>query len=53
MPIIVHAIEETVRRIGAQRYDQRNGRDQRDQAITTKTGAQDKGPSGDGTTSVA
>jgi hypothetical protein len=32
-----------VRRIGAQRYDQRNGRDERDQTITAETRAQEEG----------
>jgi len=41
MSVLVHAIEEAVRRIGAQRYDQRDGRDERDQAIATETRAQD------------
>jgi len=41
MPVLVHAIEEAVRRIGAQRYDQRDGRDERDQAIATETRAQE------------
>jgi hypothetical protein len=40
MSVFVHAIEEAVRRIGAQRYDQRDGRDERDQPIATETGAQ-------------
>jgi len=45
MPVLVHAIEEAVRRIGAQRYDQRDGRDERDQAIATERRAQEtKGP---------
>jgi hypothetical protein len=43
MPVIVHAIDEAVRRIGAERYDQRNGRDKRDETITAKTRAQDEG----------
>jgi hypothetical protein len=43
MPIVVHAIDEAVRRIGGQRYDQRDGRDKRDQTIAAKTRAQDEG----------
>jgi len=42
MPVVVHAIEEAVRRIGAQRDDQRDGRDDCDQTIATKTRAQDE-----------
>ncbi len=41
MSVLVHAIEEAVRRIGAQRYDQRDGRDERDQTIATETRAQE------------
>jgi hypothetical protein len=41
VPVSVHAIEEAVRRIGAQRYDQRDGRDECDQTITAETRAQD------------
>ena len=41
MAVLVHAVEEAVRRIGAQRYDQRDGRDERDQAIATETRAQE------------
>jgi len=43
MPVVVRTIEEAVRRKGAQRYDQRDGRDQSDQTGATKTRAQDKG----------
>jgi len=40
MSVLVHAIEEAVRRIGAQRYDQRDGRDERDETVATETRAQ-------------
>lgn len=40
MSVLVHTIEEAVRRIGAQRYDQRDGRDERDQTIAVETRAQ-------------
>jgi len=43
MPVVMYAIEEAVRGIGAQRDDQRNGRDDCDQTIATKTRAQDGG----------
>jgi hypothetical protein len=43
VPVIVHAIEEAVRRIGTQPYDQRDGRDESDQTITAQTRAQDEG----------
>lgn len=38
--IVVHAVREPVRRIGAQSYDQRDGRDDRDQTIAAKTCSQ-------------
>jgi hypothetical protein len=46
MSVVVHAIEEAVRRIGAQRHDQRDGREERDQTIATETRAQKPGPFG-------
>lgn len=43
MSIIVPTLGEAVRRIGAQRYDQREGRDERDQTIAAQTRAQEDG----------
>jgi hypothetical protein len=40
MSIVMPTVAEAVRRIGAQRDDQREGRDQRDQTITVETSAQ-------------
>jgi hypothetical protein len=42
MSVVVHAIAEPVRRIGAEGYDQRDGRDERDQTIAAKTRAQER-----------
>ena len=53
MSVFVHAIEEAVRRIGAQRYDQRDGRDERDQTIATKTRTQGARAMDNGNTSLA
>jgi hypothetical protein len=47
MPNVVPTLAQTVRRIGAQGYDEREGRDERDQAIAARTRAQgEKTPSG-------
>lgn len=43
MAVIVRLTAKTVGRKGAQRYDQRKGRDDRDQSITAKTFAQGSG----------
>lgn len=40
MAVLVRTITEAVRRIGAQPYDERDGRDERDQTITELTLAQ-------------
>jgi hypothetical protein len=49
MSVIVPTLTEAVRRIGAQRYDQRDGRDERDQANTEETLAQGGGATCRGT----
>lgn len=53
MPIVVPTLAETVRRIGAQPYDEREGRDERDQAIAARTRAQGKKTPSGGRTSLA
>jgi hypothetical protein len=40
MSVVMPTVAEAVRRIGAQCYDQREGRDKRDQTITVQTRAQ-------------
>jgi hypothetical protein len=40
MSVLVATLTEAVGRIGTQRYDQREGRDKRDQANTEETRAQ-------------
>ncbi len=42
MSVVVHAIEEAMGRIGAHRYNQRDGRDEREQTIVAKTLTQDR-----------
>ena len=51
--VLVHAIEEAVRRIGAQRYDQRDGRDERVQTIATETAQRKQRPLDKGLASLA
>lgn len=41
--VFVRAIQETVRRIGVQRYNQRDGRDESDNTDVARTRAQDEG----------
>lgn len=43
MSVIVPTLREAVGRKGAQRYDQREGRDKRDQTNTEETLAQGRG----------
>ena len=40
VPVLVRTLTEAVRRKGTQRYDQRDGRDKRDQTNTEETPAQ-------------
>ena len=47
--VFVSALTEAVGRIGTQRYDQRNGRDERDQTNTEETRAQGGGATCQGT----
>ena len=43
MSVLVRTVAEAVRRIGVQPYDERDGRDERDQTITELTRAQGSG----------
>jgi len=49
MPVLVHTVTEAVRRIGAQRYDEREGRYECDQTFTDETRAQRSGATLQGT----
>jgi hypothetical protein len=42
MPNVVPTLAEAMRRVGAQDYDEREGRDERDQTIAARTRAQGK-----------
>jgi hypothetical protein len=53
MPNVVPTLAQTVRRIGAQGYDEREGRDERDQAIAARTRAQGRKTPSVGRTSLA
>jgi hypothetical protein len=49
MSVIVSTLTEAVGRIGPQRYDQRNSRDERDQTNTEETRTQGRGATCQGT----